>query len=49
MPAYDIPLDERARSVVESCFPDRKIIQVDVRGIASGGGGIHCITQQQPV
>ena len=48
MPSFGIPADERARSVLESCFPDRKIIQVDVRGVATGGGGIHCITQQQP-
>jgi agmatine deiminase len=48
MPAYGIPSDERARTVVASCFPGRKIVQVDIMGVATGGGGIHCITQQQP-
>jgi len=48
MPGYGIPSDERARSVLENCFPDRKIVIVDVKGVATGGGGIHCITQQQP-
>lgn len=48
MPAYGIPSDQRAREVVEHCFPDHEIAQVDVRAIAYGGGGIHCITQQQP-
>jgi agmatine deiminase len=48
MPAYGIASDERAREVVENCFPDRKIVQVNVVGLATGGGGIHCITQQQP-
>jgi len=48
MPAYGIPADERARTVVASCFPGRKIVQVDIMGVATGGGGIHCITQQQP-
>jgi agmatine deiminase len=48
MPSFGIPADERAGAVLESCFPDRKIIQVDVKGLATGGGGIHCITQQQP-
>lgn len=48
MPEYGIPSDQRARQVVESCFPDHEVVQVDVKGIATGGGGIHCITQQQP-
>jgi agmatine deiminase len=48
MPAYGVPGDARARAVVEKAFPDRKVVQVDVRKVAIGGGGIHCITQQQP-
>ncbi|MGI9264407.1 MAG: agmatine deiminase family protein [Gammaproteobacteria bacterium] len=48
MPSYGIDADERARDVVQSCFPDREVTQVDVNDIAYGGGGIHCITQQQP-
>jgi agmatine deiminase len=48
MPSYGIASDEQARAVLETCFPGRKIIQVDVKGVATGGGGIHCITQQQP-
>jgi agmatine deiminase len=49
MPAYDAPGDEAARRIIERAFPDRDVVQVDVRDIAIGGGGIHCITQQQPV
>jgi len=48
MPAYDAPGDEPARRIIERAFPGREIVQVDVRDIAIGGGGIHCITQQQP-
>jgi agmatine deiminase len=48
MPAYDAPGDEPARRIVERTFPDHEVVQVDVRKIAIGGGGIHCITQQQP-
>ena len=48
MPKYGIASDERASAVVASCFPGRQIVQVDIRGVATGGGGIHCITQQQP-
>jgi agmatine deiminase len=48
MPCYGIPADDRARASIQRVFPDRQVVQVDVRGIAVGGGGIHCITQQQP-
>lgn len=48
MPRYDAPGDEPARRIVEKAFPSRTVVQVDVRDIAIGGGGIHCITQQQP-
>ena len=48
MPGYGIAANAQARAVVEKAYPGREVIQVDVRGIAIGGGGIHCITQQQP-
>ncbi len=48
MPAYDAPGDEPARRIVQRTFPNHEVVQVDVRKIAIGGGGIHCITQQQP-
>jgi agmatine deiminase len=48
MPSFGVPGDARARSVIQACFPEREIVQVDVTYLASGGGGIHCITQQQP-
>ncbi len=48
MPAYGVPGDARALAVVKAAFSDREVVQVDVTRLASGGGGIHCITQQQP-
>jgi len=48
MPGYGTPGDVRAKAVVERAFPDREVVQLDLRAIAPGGGGIHCITQQQP-
>ncbi|WP_420547282.1 agmatine deiminase family protein [Curvivirga sp.] len=48
MPKYNLPTDERARKVYEKLYPSRKIVQIQIDDIAQGGGGIHCITQQQP-
>lgn len=48
MPAYGIEADKEAKAVFAEIFPDRKIVQVEMGSIAAGGGGIHCITQQQP-
>lgn len=48
MPAFDDPNDEPARIVLAQCFPDRDIMQIDALDIVQGGGGIHCITQQEP-
>ncbi|MDE1985325.1 MAG: agmatine deiminase family protein [Alphaproteobacteria bacterium] len=48
MPAFDDPNDEKARAVLADCFPGRDILQVDALDIVQGGGGIHCITQQEP-
>jgi agmatine deiminase len=47
-PSFGVPGDARARAVIQAAFPDREVVQIDVTGLASGGGGIHCITQQQP-
>ena len=47
-PRYDISADDVARERLQSCFPGREIVMVAIPNIAEGGGGIHCITQQQP-
>ena len=40
--------DQRAVETMQSVYPDRKIVLVDARPLFARGGGIHCITQQQP-
>jgi agmatine deiminase len=40
--------DKEAREVLEEVFPGRKIAQVYAENINRGGGGMNCITQQQP-
>ncbi|WFU67196.1 agmatine deiminase family protein [Bradyrhizobium brasilense] len=44
----DAAADRNARDKLRDLYPDREIIQLDIDGIAAGGGGIHCVTQQQP-
>lgn len=46
--AFDDPNDEVAKGILESVYPGRKVILVDARALFARGGGIHCITQQQP-
>lgn len=40
--------DARAREILEAAYPGRRAVTIDARQIFAGGGGIHCITQQQP-
>ncbi|MBY8976621.1 agmatine deiminase family protein [Rhodobacteraceae bacterium NNCM2] len=47
-PFYGERADGLAREVFEELFPGRRIAQVPIGEIAIGGGGIHCITQQEP-
>ncbi len=49
MPKYGVDADEEAAAIFRAQCPDREIVQVNIDAIAIGGGGIHCITQQQPV
>ncbi|MEM6846071.1 MAG: agmatine deiminase family protein [Bacteroidota bacterium] len=40
--------DQQAAEVLQELFPNREIIQMDAITINWHGGGIHCITQQEP-
>jgi agmatine deiminase len=44
----DVQADAAACDVFRAAFPNREVVQVNILPIAPGGGGIHCITQQQP-
>jgi agmatine deiminase len=48
MPSFEDAKDEAAFTIVSQCFSDRKVSQIPLLDIVCGGGGIHCITQQQP-
>lgn len=48
MSAFDDAADQKAYEIIQSIFPKRRIVQIPSIPIFQGGGGIHCITQQQP-
>lgn len=46
--SFDDPNDAVAAGILERAYPGRTVELVDARDIFAFGGGIHCITQQQP-
>ena len=49
MPAFGMAGPDRAAyEAVVAAHPDRVVVQVPIPNLRTGGGGIHCITQQQP-
>jgi agmatine deiminase len=47
-PAYGIDEDATAMAMLRRAYPDRKVVMVPLHALFGGGGGIHCITQQEP-
>ncbi|MEW2486784.1 agmatine deiminase family protein [Streptomyces sp. NPDC048411] len=45
----DTQADAAAKATLARLYPDRVIEQLDIDRLGTGGGGIHCVTQQQPV
>ncbi|GAA2772393.1 agmatine deiminase family protein [Streptomyces showdoensis] len=45
----DAYADGVAYAILQAAYPDRTVVQLNIDNIASGGGGIHCATQSQPV
>jgi agmatine deiminase len=46
--SFDDPNDSIAAGILERAYPGRTVELVDARDVFAFGGGIHCITQQQP-
>lgn len=50
MPQFgDAKADATAAGALAELYPERKIEQVNVDRICEKGGGIHCVTQQEPL
>ncbi|QIM16144.1 agmatine deiminase family protein [Leucobacter insecticola] len=46
--AFEDRADEQAIQTLREVYPGREVIGIDARPLFARGGGIHCITQQQP-
>lgn len=46
--SFNDPKDKEAKAKLREAYPGREIVLVDATELFARGGGIHCITQQQP-
>jgi len=46
-PAF-LRCDAAAQAALQQAFPNRKIVPIDALAVNWGGGGIHCITMNEP-
>jgi agmatine deiminase len=48
VPTFADPADKIALSILERCFPNRRVVGIDCRELIWGLGTFHCLTQQEP-
>ncbi|MCP3820237.1 agmatine deiminase family protein [Streptomyces sp. A3M-1-3] len=48
MPLAGTSTDDEARAAAAAAFPGHRVVGVEARALATGDGGIHCVTQQLP-
>ncbi len=48
VPVTGAPTDAAALDLLRDAYADREVVAVPGATLARGGGGVHCITQQQP-
>lgn len=48
VPNYSDPNDSLANSIIQTLYPSRTVVGIDVRNLYENGGMVHCVTQQQP-
>lgn len=48
VPNYNDPNDAVANSIIQTLYPTRIVVGIDVRNLYENGGIVHCVTQQQP-
>jgi agmatine deiminase len=48
VPLFDTENDAAALEVIQSVFPDRKVVGINAKYLVYGLGTFHCMSQQQP-
>lgn len=49
-PEFGDPVADRtALDLLSRLYPNRKVVQLNIDAITAGGGGIHCVTNHQPL
>ena len=48
VPGYGYDRDAEAVETYANLYPEREIVQSAIHSLSLGGGGVHCVTQQQP-
>ncbi len=48
VPTYKDPNDTVALELLQTLYPNRKVVGIDFRNVYANGGMTHCVTQQQP-
>lgn len=48
VPNYNDQNDVVANGIIQTLYPTRTVVGIDVRNLYQNGGMIHCVTQQQP-
>jgi len=44
----DTPMTPLEKETMEELYPNKTIIAIEIGPMAQAGGGVHCVTQQQP-
>ena len=48
VPTFDCPFDNKAIQLLQKLLPNRKVIGIESSLLIQEGGGIHCISKQEP-
>ncbi|MCP4449603.1 MAG: agmatine deiminase family protein [Myxococcales bacterium] len=48
VPTFGVPNDAKALATLSTLFPARRIVPLNALALLTGGGTVHCISQQEP-